>query len=93
MPTSTTRTVGPAVNTIDASALERPRGDPPPAQGRRHPVPPLRGASPGHGPAERVAFLAELSGNVQLIQSDAASGINPDLARRALKAERVISNQ
>jgi hypothetical protein len=30
---------------------------------------------------------------VQRIQYDAASGINPDQARRALKAERVISNQ
>ena len=34
----------------------KPRGDQPPAQGRRDHVPPLRGEGPGDGPPEAVAF-------------------------------------
>ena len=33
-----------------------PRGDQPPAQGRRDHVPPVRGEGPGHGPPEAVAL-------------------------------------
>ena len=46
----------PAVNTIDASALESLEAINQPAQGRRDHVPPVRGEGPDHGPPETVAF-------------------------------------
>ena len=41
----------PAVNTIDASALESLEAVNTPAQRRRHHLPPLGGEGPRHGPA------------------------------------------
>jgi SulP family sulfate permease len=38
---------------------------------------------------KRSHFLEELTGKVHLTQFDAVSGINPDLARRALDAQRL----
>ena len=46
----------PAVNTIDASALESLEAINQPAQGRRDHPPPVRGEGPGHGPPEALAF-------------------------------------
>ena len=78
----------PAVNTIDASALEsleainRRLGD---AEIMFH-------LSEVKGPVmdrlKRSHFLEELTGKVHLTQFEAVSSIDPDLARRTLDAER-----
>ena len=89
MPSSTTRAWGPAVNTIDASALES-------LDAVNHRL--KDGGITFHlsevkGPVmdrlKRTHFLEELTGKVHLTQYDAVSSINPDLARRALDAQRL----
>ena len=89
MPGSTTRTVGPAVNTIDYSALESLE-----AINRR-----LKDGgitlhlSEVKGPVmdrlKRSHFLAEQTGQVHLTQFDAVASIKPDLARRTLAAQKL----
>jgi SulP family sulfate permease len=78
----------PAVNTIDASALES-------LEAINHRL--KDGGISFHlsevkGPVmdrlKRSHFLKELTGKVHLSQYDAVSGINPDLARRTLDAKR-----
>jgi len=85
---STTRTVGPAMNTIDASALES-------LEAINHRL--KDGGITLHlsevkGPVmdrlKQWHFLAELTGKVHLTQYDAVSSINPDLARPTLEAQR-----
>jgi SulP family sulfate permease len=89
MPSSTIRTVGPAVNTIDASALES-------LEAINHRL--KDGGITFHlsevkGPImdrlKRLRFLEELTGKVHLTQYNAVASINPDLARRTLEAQRV----
>ena len=89
MPSSTTRIMGSAVNTIDASALES-------LETINHRL--KDGGIALHlsevkGPImdrlKRSHFLEELTGKVHLTQYDAVSSINPDLARRTLDAQRV----
>jgi len=89
MPSSTIRTVGPAVNTIDASALES-------LEAINHRL--KDGGITFHlsevkGPImdrlKRSHFLEELTGKVHLTQYNAVASINPDLARRTLEAQRV----
>jgi SulP family sulfate permease len=79
----------PAVNTIDASALES-------LEAINHRL--KDGGITFHlsevkGPVmdrlKRSHFLEELTGKVHLTQYDAVSSINPDLARRTLDAPRV----
>jgi len=81
----------PAVNTIDASALES-------LEAVNHRL--KDGGIPLHlsevkGPVmdrlKRSHFLAELTGKVHLTQYDAVASINPDLARRTLEAPRAAS--
>ena len=93
MPSSTTRTVGPAVNTIDTSA---PGG----LEAVNHRL--KDGGVTLHlsevkGPVmdrlKRSHFLEELTGKVHLTQYDAVASIKPDLARRTLEAQRVSSEQ
>jgi len=88
MPSSTTRAWGPAVNTIDASALES-------LEAVNHRL--KDGGITFHlsevkGPVmdrlKRSHFLQELTGKVHLTQYDAVSSIKPELARRALEAQR-----
>ena len=88
MPSSTTRAWGPAVNTIDASALES-------LEAVNHRL--KDGGITFHlsevkGPVmdrlKRSHFLEELTGKVHLTQYDAVSSIKPDLARRTLEAQR-----
>jgi SulP family sulfate permease len=89
MPSSTTRTVGPAVSTIDAPELEsleainhRPKdgGITPRLSEAKGPV--MDGL-------KRSQLLEERTGKVHLTQYDAVSSLKPDLARRALEAQRV----
>jgi len=89
MPSSTTRTVGPAVNTIDASALES-------LEAVNHRL--KDGGIALHlsevkGPVmdrlKRSHFLEELTGKIHLTQYDAVASIEPELARRTLEAQRV----
>jgi len=54
MPSSTFRTAGPAVNTIDASALESLEAIN--HRLKRNHLPPVRGEGADHGSAETVAF-------------------------------------
>ena len=93
MPSSTTRTVGPAVNTIDASALES-------IEAINHRL--KDGGITLHlsevkGPVmdrlKRSHFLEELTGKVHLTQYDAVFSINPKLTRSTLEAQRVSSEQ
>ncbi len=79
----------PAVNTIDASALES-------LEAINHRL--NDGGITFHlsevkGPImdrlNRSRFLEELTGKVHLTQFDAVSSINPDLARRTLEAQRL----
>jgi hypothetical protein len=87
MPSSTTRTVGPAVNTIDASALES-------LEAVNHRLKEggitLR-LSEVKGPVmdrlKRSHFLEELTGKVHLTQYDAVASLKPDLARRTLTTD------
>jgi SulP family sulfate permease len=88
MPGSTTRTVSPAVNTIDASALES-------LEAVNHRL--KDGGITLHlsevkGPImdrlKRSHLLEELTGKVHLTQYDAISSIKPDLARATRDAER-----
>jgi SulP family sulfate permease len=88
MPCSTTRTVGPAVNTIDASALEsleainlRLKDG-----GITFHLSEVKG--PIMDRLKRSHFLDELTGKVHLTHYDAVSSIKPDLARRTLDAPR-----
>jgi SulP family sulfate permease len=80
--------VCPAVNTIDASALES-------LEAINHRL--KDGGITLHlsevkGPVmdrlKRSEFLQELTGKVHLTQFDAVSSINPELARRTLEAQR-----
>ena len=89
MPRSTTRTDGPAVNTIDASALES-------LDAINHRL--KDGGITFHlfevkGPImdrlKRSHFLEELTGKVHLRHYDAVASIKPDLAQRTLDAQRV----
>jgi len=88
MADSATRTVGLAINTIDASALES-------LEAVNHRL--KDGGITIHlsevkGPVmdqlKRPHFLEGLTGKVHLTQYDAVYSINPDLARRALAAPR-----
>jgi sulfate permease, SulP family len=88
MPTLMTRTVGPAVDTIDTSRLES-------LEAINHRL--KNGGITLHmsevkGPVmnrlKRSELLAELNGEVHPSQFDAVSDINPDLARRTLEAQR-----
>jgi len=88
MPTLMTRTVGPAVETIDTSTLES-------LEAINHRL--KDGGNTLHmsevkGPVmnrlKRSEFLVELNGEVQLSQFDAVSDINPDLTRRTQEAQR-----
>jgi sulfate permease, SulP family len=81
--------VCPAVNTIDASALEsleainhRLKDG-----GIRFHLSEVKG--PVMDRLKRSHFLHELTGKVHLTQHDAVSSINPDLARRTLEAQRL----
>ena len=89
MPSSTTRTVDSAVNTIDASALES-------LDEINHRF--KDGGTTLHlcevkGPImdrlKRSHFLQELTGKVHLTQYDAVASLKPDLARRILEAQRL----
>jgi len=93
MPSSTTRAWGPAVNTIDASALES-------LDAVNHRL--KDGGITFHlsevkGPVmdrlKRSHLLEELTGKVHLTQFDAVSSIKPDLALRTLEARRSSSPQ
>jgi SulP family sulfate permease len=79
----------PAVNTIDASALESLEA----INQRLKDGGIALHLSEVKGPImdrlKRSHFLAELTGKVHLTQYDAVSSINPDLARRTLDAQRV----
>ena len=88
MTSSTTRTMGSAVNTIDASALES-------LEAINHRL--TDGGitlhmSEAKGPVmdrlKRSHFFEELTGKVHLTQNDAVHSINPDLARRTLEVQR-----
>jgi SulP family sulfate permease len=89
MPSSTTRTVGSAVNTIDASALKSLAA----IHHRLKDGGITLHLSEVKGPVKdrlkRSHFLEELSGKVHLTQYDAVSSINPDLARRTLEGQRL----
>jgi len=89
MPSSTTRIMGSAVNTIDASALES-------LEAINHRL--KDGGITLHlsevkGPImdrlKRSNFLEELTGKVHLRHYDAVASVNPDLARRTLDAQSV----
>ena len=91
MPSSTIGTVGPAVNTIDASALES-------LEAINHGL--EDGGLAFHlfevkGPVmdrlKRSHFLEELTGKVHLSHFDAVSSIKPELARSVLEAHRKMS--
>jgi len=79
----------PAVNAIDASALESLEA----INHRLEDGGITLHLSEVKGPImdrlKRSHFLEELTGKVHLTQYDAVSSINPDLARRTLDAERV----
>ena len=88
MPSSTTRTVGSALNTIDATALES-------LEVINHRL--KDGGITLHlsevkGPVmdrlKRSHFLEELTGKVHLTQYDAVPSLKPDLARSTLEVER-----
>jgi SulP family sulfate permease len=89
MPSSTTRIMGSAVNTIDASAPES-------LEAVNHRLKDggitLR-LSEVKGPImdrlKRSHFLEELTGKVHLRHYDALASIKPDLAQRTLDAQRV----
>jgi SulP family sulfate permease len=89
MPSSTTRTVGSAVNTIDASALES-------LEAINHRL--KDGGITFHmsevkglvmDRLKRSHFLEELTGKIHLTQYDAVHSIDPDLALRTLEAQRL----
>ena len=89
MPGSKTRTVGPAVNAIDLSALKSPA-----AVSHR----PTDGGVTLHltevkGPVmdwlKRSHFPEALTGEVHLPQYDAVASVKPDLARRTSEAQRL----
>ena len=81
----------PAVNTIDASALESLEA----VNARLRDGGITLHLSEVKGPImdqlKRSHFLKELTGKVHLTQFDAVSSINPDLARRTLEAQRHVS--
>ena len=83
----------PAVNAIDASALESLAA----INSRLKDGGITFHLSEVKGPVmdrlKRSHFLAELTGKVHLTQYDAVSSINPDLARRTLDAPRATSTQ
>ena len=88
MPSSTTRIMGSAVNTIDASALES-------LEAINHRL--KDGGITLHlsevkgliiDRLKRSHFLEELTGKVHLTQYDAVSSIKPELARRTLAMPR-----
>ena len=89
MPSSTTRTVGPAVNTIDASALESLEA----INQRLKDGGITLHLSEVKGPImdrlKRSHFLDERAGSAYLAQCIEVSSINPDLARRTLEAQRL----
>ena len=80
----------PAVNTIDASALESLEA----INHRLKDAGITLHLSEVKGPImdrlQRSHFLNNLTGKVHLTQYDAVASINPELARRTLEAERVI---
>ena len=89
MPSSTTRIMGSAVNTIDYSALES-------LEAINHRL--KDGGITLHlsevkGPImdrlKRSHFLEELTGKVHLTQFEAVSSIKPELAQRTLEAPRL----
>ena len=88
MPGSATRTVGPAINAIDASALESLEA----INYRLKDGGITLHLSEVKGPVmdrlKRSHFLEELTGKVHLTQYDAVFSINPELARRTLAAAR-----
>jgi len=88
MPSSTTRTVGPAVNTVDSSALES-------LEAINHRL--KDGGVTFHlsevkGPVmdrlKRSHVLEELTGKIHLTQFDAVFSIEPELARQTLETPR-----
>ena len=82
MTSLTTRTIGSAVNMIDASALESLEA----INHRLKDGGVILHLSEVKGPVmdrlKRSHFLAELTGKVHLTHFDAVSSINPDLAQR-----------
>lgn len=93
MPSSTTRTVGPAVNRVDYSALEglevinhRLKDG-----GITFHLSEVKG--PVKDRLKRSHCLEELTGKIHLTQFDALFSIKPDLARRTLEAERLQSEE
>ncbi|MCF7733783.1 MAG: STAS domain-containing protein, partial [Akkermansiaceae bacterium] len=83
----------PAVNTIDASALESLEA----INHRLRDGGVTLHLSEVKGPVmdrlKRSHFLEQLTGKVHLTQFDAVASINPELARSTLEAGRVISDQ
>jgi sulfate permease, SulP family len=88
MTSSTTRTIGSAVNSIDAMALES-------LEAINHRL--KDGGITLHmsevkGPVmdqlKKSHFLEELTGKVHFTQYDAVHSINPDLAQHTLEAQR-----
>jgi SulP family sulfate permease len=88
MPSSTTRTVGSAVNTIDASAFEslEPVNQPLKDGGITLHLSEVKG--PVMDRLKRSHFLEELTGKVHLTQYDAVASIKPELARHTMDAQR-----
>jgi len=89
MPSSTTRTVGSAVDAIDSSAIES-------LEAINHRLkdggiifhmPEVKG--PVMDRLQRSHLLEELTGKVHLTQYDAVHSIDPDLALPTLEAQRL----
>ena len=93
MPSSTTRTVGPAVNTIDASALESLEAINHRLRDGGITLHLTEVKDPVMDCLKRSRSLDELTGKVYLTPYGAVSGINPDLALRTVEAQRVNSDQ
>ena len=90
MTSSTIRTVVPAVNTIDASALESVEAVNHRLKDGGIALHPSEVKGPIMDLLKRSNFLKELTGKVQLTQFDAVGSIKPELARATLKAQRSI---
>ena len=89
MPSSTTRTMGSAVNTIDASALESLEAVNHRLKDGGIALHLSEVKSPVMDRLKRSHFLEELTGKAYLTQYNAVSSISPELARRTLEAQRL----
>jgi sulfate permease, SulP family len=88
MTISTTGTMGSAVNTIHASALESLEAINHWLKDGRITLHMSEVKGPVMDQLKRSHFPEELSGKIHLTQYDAVHSINPDLAQRTLEAQR-----